>query len=198
MNAQDRPKKLSDENGGILKTSMVMSVGISRPTLASFLRRNGYERIFSGIYCAPGAWTDDFYVLQLRCPNAVFSHETALYLHGLTDREPLALSLTLKTGYNPSHLTKDGVKVYTVKNDLLELGKTELKTPFGHMVSAYDLDRTICDMFRSRSSFEVQAFQGALKEYVRRKDKNLHRLTDYARKFRVEKVMMPYLEVLLS
>ena len=197
MNAQDRLQRLSDENNGILKASMAAEAGISRPTLSSFLRRNGYERVFPGIYCAPGVWTDDLFVLQLRCPNAIFSHETALYLHGLTDREPFAPSVTVKTGYNPSHLTKDGVKVYTVKSDLHEIGKATLNTPFGHVVSAYDMERTVCDVLRSRSSLEVQTVQDALKQYVKRNDKNLYRLTDYARRFRVEKILTPYLEVLL-
>ena len=197
MNVQDRLQRLSDENNGILKASMAAEAGISRPTLSSFLRRTGYERVFSGIYCAPGAWTDDLFVLQLRCPNAIFSHETALYLHGLTDREPFVPSVTVKTGYNPSHLTKDGVKVYTVKSDLHEIGKVTLNTPFGHVVSAYDMERTVCDVLRSRSSLEVQTVQDALKLYVKRNDKNLHRLTDYARRFHVEKVLTPYLEVLL-
>lgn len=197
MNAQDCLQRLSDENNGILKASMAAEAGISRPTLSSFLRRNGYERVFPGIYCAPGAWTDDLYVLQLRCPNAIFSHETALYLHGLTDREPFIPSVTVKTGYNPSHLTKDGVKVYTVKSDLHEIGKATLSTPFGHVVSAYDMERTVCDVLRSRSSLEVQTVQDALKQYVKRNDKNLYKLTDYARRFRVEKILTPYLEVLL-
>ena len=197
MNVQDRLQRLSDENNGILKASMAAEAGISRPALSSFLRRNGYERVFSGIYCAPGAWTDDLFVLQLRCPNAIFSHETALYLHELTDREPFVPSITVKTGYNPSHLTKDGVKVYTVKSDLLEIGKATLNTPFGHTVSVYDMERTVCDVLRSRSSLEAQTVQDALKLYVKRNDKNLYKLTDYARIFHVEKILTPYLEVLL-
>ena len=32
----------------------------------------------------------------------LFSHETALFFHDLTDREPLAYSITVKTGYNPT------------------------------------------------------------------------------------------------
>ena len=137
------------------------------------------------------------FVLQLRCPNAIFSHETALYLHGLTDREPFVPSVTVKTGYNPSHLTKDGVKVYTVKGDLHEIGKATLNMPFGHVVPSYDMGRTVCDVLRSRSSLEVQTVQDALKQYVKRSDKNLYKLTDYARRFRVEKILTPYLEVLL-
>ena len=44
------------------------------------------------------------YLLHLRCGQAVFSHETALFFHDLTDREPLKYTITVRTGYNPSRL----------------------------------------------------------------------------------------------
>ena len=59
------------------------------------------------------------------------------------------------------------------------------------------MERTVCDVLRSRSSLEVQTVQDALKQYVKRSDKNLYKLTDYARRFRVKKILTPYLEVLL-
>ena len=55
----------------------------------------------------------------------------------------------------------------------------------------------ICDLLRSRSSMEIQTFQGALKMYARRKDKDLRTLMRYAGMFRVEKILRQYLEVLL-
>ena len=59
------------------------------------------------------------YLLHLRCGQAVFSHETALFFHDLTDREPLKYTITVRTGYNPSRLQEDGFQVYTVKKDLI-------------------------------------------------------------------------------
>ncbi len=171
--------------------------GISKPTFALFLRKHGYQQVSTGIYCAPDTWLDELYLLQLRCPKTIFSHDTALFLYDLTDREPLAPSVTAKTGYNPSHLTKAGVKVYTVKSELFELGKTTRTTPFGNTVATYNPERTICDIVRSRHSIDTQVFQDALKQYTRRRDKNLHQLMDYARQFRVERILTPYLEVLL-
>lgn len=137
------------------------------------------------------------YLLQLRFAQAVFSHDTALFLHGMTDREPTQYTVTVKTGYNPSSLTADGVKVYTVKKELYSLGIVQLSTPFGHTVAVYDPERTVCDIVRSRNSIEAQTFQDALKQYVRRPDKNLYRLTEYAKAFHVEKILNQYLEVLL-
>ena len=44
---------------------------------------------------------------------------------------------------------------------------------------------------------KMQVFQDALKQYARRKDKNLRTLMKYASVFHVEKILRPYLEVLL-
>ena len=62
------------------------------------------------------------YLVHLRCKQAVFSHETALFFHDLTDREPLVYEITVKTGYNPSKLKEDGIKVYTIKKNSMEKG----------------------------------------------------------------------------
>ena len=73
------------------------------------------------------------------------------------------------------------------------MGITTAQTPFGHTVPVYDMERTVCDLLRSRSRIEIQTFQGALKAYARRKDKNLRTLMQYAGMFRVEKILRQYL-----
>ena len=137
------------------------------------------------------------YLLHLRCAQAVFSHESALFFHDLTDREPNPYSITVKTGYNPASLQADGIKVYTIKKELHDVGIVTMNTPFGNPVPVYDMERTICDLIRSRSGIEMQTFQDALKQYAKRKDKDLRKLMRYAQMFRVEKLLRQYLEVLL-
>jgi len=109
----------------------------------------------------------------------------------------LKYTITVRTGYNPSRLQEDGFQVYTVKKDLHEIGITTMLTSFGHSVPVYDMERTICDLLRSRKNIEMQVFQDALKQYAKRKDKNLRMLMKYAAMFHVEKILRPYLEVLL-
>ncbi len=197
MNAQEKLSELAERRHGILKTSDVVAAGISKATFSAYLKKNGYEKASHGIYCAPDAWEDRMYLLQLRCPKVIFSHETALFLHDLTDQEPLHYSVTVQTGYNPAHLTAEGIQVYTVKQSLLSLGKTEWLTPFGNSVQIYDLERTICDVVRSRNSLEARTLHDALRQYTRRRDKNLLRLMEYAEQLRVQTVLRQYLEVLL-
>ena len=197
MTRFEQMEQMLAKHGGMLLTSQVTAEGISKPLFYDFIKEKGLEQAAHGIYVSPDAWTDAMYLLHLRCGQAVFSHETALFFHDLTDREPLKYSITVKTGYNLSRLREDGVQVYTVKKELHGAGVTTAKTPFGHAVPVYDMERTVCDLLRSRSHMEIQVLQDALKQYARRKDKNPRTLMQYAAMFHVEKMLRQYLEVLL-
>lgn len=197
MNQFEKLDQLIKEQDGTLQTFQALKAGISKPTFYAYVKERGLERVSHGVYIAPDTWADALYLLHLRCGQAVFSHETALFFHDLTDREPLRYSITVRAGYNPSRLQKNGVQVYTIKKELHEVGITTTQTPFGHTVPVYNMERTICDLLRSRSRIEIQVFQNALKEYARRKDKNLRTLMQYSAMFHVEKILRQYLEVLL-
>ena len=189
-------RMLADQDG-MLQTAQVVSAGISKPVFYHYVRDRELERVAHGIYLSRDSWVDAMYLIHLRFEQAVFSHETALFFHDLTDREPTEYTITVKTGYNPTRLKAEGIQVFTIKAELHDVGLTTAQTPFGHAVPAYDMERTICDLLRSRNSMEMQNFQGALKMYARRKDKNLRTLMRYAKLFRVEKLLRQYLEMLL-
>ena len=182
---------------GMLRTDQVVSVGISKPVFYNYVRSRDLERVAHGMYLSKDTWVDAMYLLHLRFSQVVFSHDTSLFFHDLTDREPLQYTVTVKTGYNPTKLKAEGVQVFTIKAELHEVGLITMQTPFGHDVPVYDMERTVCDLLRSRNHIEMQTFQGALKAYARRKDKDLRTLMRYAKLFRVEKILRQYLEVLL-
>jgi predicted transcriptional regulator of viral defense system len=181
------------ENNGFLKTSEAVKSGVSKVYFGEYVRRRGLARVALGLYMSPDAWDDGLYVIQVRYPTAIFSHETALYLFGLADREPLKYSLTVKTGTNTAGLDKQGVKVYRIKESLFEEGLTETKSTSGHTIRVYGAERTLCDLFRYRNSVEIQDLQTATREYVRLKEKNIPLLMRYAKLFSVEKVVRQYL-----
>ena len=197
MSQFEQLDRLLESQDGMLRTAQAITAGISKPIFYQFVRVRGLEQVAHGIYLSRNAWVDSMYLLHLRCPQAIFSHETALFIHDLSDREPLAYSITVKTGYNPTRLKDDGIKVFTIKKELHEVGLFVARTSFGHNVPVYDKERTICDVLRSRSQIEIQTFQDALKAYVRRKDKDLRTLMHYAKLFRVENILRQYLGVLL-
>lgn len=190
------PEEIVDDSG-ILLTKNAIEAGISKHALYNFIRDNGFEKAAHGVYASPETWEDENYILSLRCPQGVLSHDEALYYHGLTDREPLQKTITIYTGYGTSRMVADGIKVFTVKKELLDIGKEIVKTSYGHDIPLYNRERTICDLILSRNRFEIQDFQTALKTYIMGKNKNLNRLMEYAKLFHVDKKIREYMEVLL-
>lgn len=197
MTQAEKIDGLLENKKGIIQTSEVVAAGISRPYFREYIEKKQLQKVGHGIYMTADAWADPMYLLQAQFKQAVFSHETALFLHDLTDREPLKYSVTVKSGYNTEKIKEIGAKAYSIKKELYEVGLMNLETPFGFTVAAYDMERTICDILRNRNTVEIQVFQDALKQYTANKKKNLHRLSQYAKLFRVENILRPYLEVLL-
>ena len=186
-----------NQNGGILTTAQANEVGVSNERLRMLVHSGDLERVTTGIYVLPDEFTDKMFIVQLRRPKIIYSHETALFLHELTDRDPISYMVTVPTGYNPTRLREDGFTVFTIKRELHEIGVTKLTTMFGNSVTVYDLERTICDCLRSRNNLDIAVVTDALKRYAKRKDKNLNKLMQMAETFKVTKLLRGYMEVLL-
>ena len=188
---------LLHDKKGFIKTSDAVRAGVSKTYFGEYVRERGLERAAHGLYMSRDAWSDGMYVIQTRYPEAIFSHETALYLVNLAEREPTQYAVTLKAGTNAAGLTKSGVKVYKTKRELFEEGLIQARSPSGRNLRTYNPERTICDLVRSRRNIEIQDLQTAIKDYVRIKEKNIPLLMRYAKAFSVEKIIRQYLEVLL-
>ena len=131
MKQYEQLDKLIADYGGVIQTYQVVAEGISKPTFYNYVKVRKLEQVAHGVYVLRDAWTDSLYLIHLRCEQAIFSHETALFFHDLTDREPAPYSITVKTGYNPTRLKADGIHVYTVKSELHPVGRTTAQTSFG-------------------------------------------------------------------
>ncbi len=190
-------KPILTQNGNTITTAEANAAGISNERLRQLVKRGVLERLTFGVYVLPHDFVDRMYATQQRRPKIIYSHETALFLHDLTDRDPISYSVTVPTGYNTVKLREEGFTVYTIKRDLHTVETTEVETMFGHTVRVYTMERTICDCLRSRSRMDVTLLTDALRHYVRRKDKNLNTLMKMAKTFRVEQPLRHYMEVLL-
>ena len=188
---------LIESNKGIITTKCAEGDGIPRQYLSLFVTEGKLQRVGQGIYLSPDAFEDTMYLIQCRSDKIIFSNETALYIHELTDRDPLQYSVCVPRDYGITRLRESGLVVYTVKKELHRLGKETAKTIHGRDISVYNIERTICDIIRYRNRMDADMFATALKRYTSRKHRNLSRLMDYAKSFRIEKKVRQYMEVLL-
>ena len=187
-------KSYIEKNNGILLSKDVKKLNIHKQYIKILCNENYIERKEKGVYVIKGKNVNEFFLLQQRYKAGIFSHNTALYFHHLTDRTPLKYDLTFK---NNVRLNNEIIKPHYIKEDKYELGLTELKLEDGTTIKLYDIERTIIDILRDRKKIDLQIFNIAMNEYMKRKDKNLIKLSKYAKVFKVEKILQNYMEVLL-
>lgn len=182
---------------GTFRTQDATDKGVTKPTLGIAVKSGLLERTLHGIYLVPEAFEDDMYINQLRKTKIVYSHATALYLHGLTTRDPLVYDVTVPAGYNTKTLKMAGYSVHSQKKSLYELGITSIQSMYGNFLKLYDVERTLCDMVRDKKNQDRFVLIEGFKEYARSDQKDLSKLTKYSHTFNVADTVRNYMEVLL-
>jgi predicted transcriptional regulator of viral defense system len=195
--AIDIVEKLIAENGGIVHTADVLTAGLSKTTLSKLERDGLILRVARGQYILPDELPDELFLWQLRMPRLIYSHETALFLLDMAERTPSRHTATLPTNVRLSSTFPGDIRVYMTKPELFEVGLVSLSTKMGHSVRAYDAERTVCDVLRSRNKIDDQSVAAAMKNYANRNNKDMGKLGRYAVMFRMTKISRQYLEVLL-
>lgn len=183
--------------GGIVTSTQVTEAGFHRSVLSEFVANGDLVQVSRGVYLKPTAWEDEMYLLQYRFGKGIFSHETALYLHGMTDRTPARFAMTFPWGYNAASLKDANITATRAINDYYELGKAETISPAGNPVRVYDIERTLCDIVRGHNTCDIQIVNAAMRRYAESKEKDIQKLMGYADKLRVKPKVLNYMEVLL-
>lgn len=197
MTSYDKILKMIESNNGYITTKEIVSNKIDRKFLSNMVKKGMLVRISRGYYGLPSYIEDEYYKLLSKSKNARFSMATALYLHNLSDRTPLVYNITVPFGYSGSLQKEKNVVLNFVKKEILDLGIIEMTSPFGMKIKVYDIERTICDIIKNKNKIDAEIFSKALKEYARSKNKNLTKLTKYAKTMNIENKVREYMEVLL-
>lgn len=196
MNATEQIYNMAIENNGVVTASMLTEAGINRGNLKYLADIGRLENVARGVYILPEIWEDEFFNLQNRFKRGIFSLETALFLWDLTDRTPLKFCMTFPKGYNLTSAKAENIQCVQNVKGLYELGITQVATPSGNNVNCYCMEKTLCDILRPRMNVDIQVITDAYKRYMKRKDKNIPLLSEYAKKLQAEGKVRSYLEVL--
>jgi predicted transcriptional regulator of viral defense system len=189
--------EMLEKNNGFITSAQVTEAGLQRRILSELVAAGKIVRLERGIYALPDVWEDEMYFLQYRYSKGIFSNETALYLHGLSDRTPQAYTLTIPHKYNVQGIKKKNVKVRFVTDEIYGIGIMEMPSPLGNPIRAYDKERTLCDIVKGNNSCDIQLVNQAMKDYAVSPDKDMAKLFEYAERLRVKPKILRYMEVLL-
>lgn len=191
-------KKIMDflEENTMIQSKELKNIGFSSSQIKSLLENGFLERINRGLYTFPNSMNDPYLELQLKFKKLVFSHVTALSLHGLTDVTPSKIMGTVPRDYNYQYISKVvDVDVVRVITNRYELGIEEVQSPFGNKIKVYDIERTLCDILLKRNIIDNRIINEAFKNYFTSEKLNLNKLMKYAKLLRVEKHVRNYVQV---
>lgn len=187
-------QELIKNNGGYITSKIITDLGIHRMYLKKMLENNMIEKVDKGIYIAKDTFNDKYYTLQLRYNKIIFSRFTALYFYGLTELYPDFFDITVDYNYHVDDINNNNYVIKCNKN-ILDLGLTKVRTPYGHIVKSYDKERCICDIIKYRNKLDVEQVKKSVKMYVKDKTKNLNNLSNYSKKMGIYNEVTEYISM---
>ncbi len=188
-------KDVMKKNNGYVTTRFIESLGINRNYISIMEKKKIIEKVAKGVYIDIDKIEDVYYILSLTTPKIIYSHMTALYFHNLSIKAPgNSFDITVTKKYNNPKLKEHNV--FYVDEKFYNIGIVEVKTPSGNIVKAYDIERCICDIIRSRKRMDLEHVKYSIREYIKRKDKNLIKLSQYADMFGIKKEVMDFINIL--
>mgnify|MGYP001298719338 CR=1 FL=1 len=196
MSEKEKLVQMIREQQGVITTKMVTAQGFSRRVLSELEEEQLISRVERGIYVMDSGCVDQYFLLQYRFPQGVFSHETALYLLGYLDQAPQQIQMTFPLGFNTFRTKEAKVQAIIASKDVT-IGSISLQRSGGTTLQVYEIERTLIDLLKPRYKADKVLLMSALKQYIRSDACNIAKLNDYAQLFKLETKVQPYLEVLL-
>lgn len=186
---QSKLTKVFEDNNGILTTNMASENGINDSTLRKAVERKDIKKYGRGIYLLDDSYFDDLYLLQLKYPKSIFSHETAVMLHWLSTNYPFVYHLSFPRGYHLFNAKEQNIKPYYMeKSELNDEYIDEIDSWDSNPLRVTNLEKTIIDMLRYQKSTPGLVDE-MLDDYMSRKNKNIQRLEEYGKRFNAEKLI---------
>jgi predicted transcriptional regulator of viral defense system len=184
---------------GILRTSQALALGISPRTLYALRNVGLIRQISRGVYQLadlelPG--NPDLISVALRIPKAVICLVSALHFYALTTQIPHKIYIALPQSAEKPRLDFPPLDIIWLSEKSYTAGITEQQVD-GVLIKIYSREKTIADCFKFRNKIGIDVALEALKDYIKRPDRQIDKLLFCAQIDRVENLISRYLEALL-
>ena len=160
---------------------------------------NYISRIGKGIYGKNDSFEDEYFIIQNRYKNAIFSYNTTLFFLNKTEVTPNIIDITIPNDYNVSTIDTKKIRVHYTSRDNLELGMIKIKSPFGNDIKAYNLERTICDIVKNESKcgLDIEQRNKVIKNAFAEGSIDGTTIIEYAKKLKCTKKIRAIMEVMI-
>ncbi len=196
---KERIKEIFYANHGYSSTGDISSAGIDRKYLKDLVNEGNIERIKRGLYRWKGAKFDveeELINVSKIIQHGVICLVSALAYYELTSYTPGEYTVAVRRNYNIKLPDYPPIKLYYFSDKYYMDGVEEIDIN-GNIIKIYSIEKTICDCLRYGDKISKDIIVESIKEYVKRRDKNISKLMNYAAKAKVKDVVQKYMEVLM-
>lgn len=195
MKTKDLISLFKDHNGYLTKGQLPNRALYDK--LRKLIDEGKVERVKNGIYFMQEATDHPEQVdISLVVPGGVLCLYSCWAHYELTVQIPQAYHIAIEKSRKVTLPGYPPIQLHYWQKEYHEMGIVQMKIS-GYLVSMYDIHKSVCDAVKFRNKIGMETMSEILKNYLKRKDRNLTRLMDYAKKMRVANILKTYLEVQL-
>lgn len=172
---------------------------IHSQVLTRLVREGSLKRIGRGHYCLPDQPLTEHHSLAIvarAIPSGVVCLLSALAFHGIGTQLPAEVWVAIDRRARWPSLRYPPLRIVRFSGQAFTAG---IETHFveGQALKVYGVAKTLADLFKYRNKIGLDVALEALREAWRERRFTMDELDHYARICRVQRVMAPYLEVLV-
>ena len=150
-----------------------------------------------GIYAVPEALLNTMIDVERIVPKGIVCLYNAWAYHQLSTTVPPAFCIAIANKRKVEIPETLPIELYYWKKENLEFGIMEAEIS-GFHVRITDLERSVCDAVKYRNKLGLDVCAEVIRSYLRKPNRNLSRLQDYAKRLRVFNTLKNYLEIAIE
>ena len=183
------------QQGGFITTGEVKSRG-EYEQLRHAAEEGNLVRIRKGVYAETSALANNMIDVERIVPRGVLCLYSAFSHHGLSTQVPSSTCIAIDARRKVRLPDYPIIDLYYWKKEYLEFGIMQ-KEISGYDVLITDLERTVCDAVKYRNKIGLDVCSEVIDSYLKKDNRNISLLHEYAQKLRVKNILTTYLETRL-
>ncbi len=185
---------------GLLRAEDLEARGIPRHRLGGMLRRGEVERVARGMYRlrnVPFTELETIAAVCKRIPGAIVCLLSALHVHGIGTQAPRDVWIAIDRKARKPRVPDLPVRVVRFSGPMLSYA-IKTRDVLGVPVRITSPARTVVDCFRYRRKVGLDVALEALRDAVRSRKATMDEIVRVADVCRIQTVISPYLESIVS
>ena len=140
---------------------------------------------------------NDFFSAEAFVPYGVICLMSAARYYELTNFLPDAVDVAIERKKKVNTLPEwPEIRIFYFDASRMDLGVTEVRDG-DNCFHIFDIEKTVVDIIYYRNKIGIEETSEVLRNYLKRRDRQIDRLYAYAKRLRCEKIVRTYLEVLV-